>query len=269
MDNELAVAVRERLADRARSTGLPAAHVADRDYPLRGLLSCAHCGRKMQGTMRGTRAYYRCPTSNAAHCGRRLSLYLREAAPVRLVDEWLAAELAAEAQAPTTAAELAKRCGPTPDEQDRINAARARIAEIDRKIARLADAFGAGLSPESFATLDRRYRAERATALAETAPTRAGGLSAEEFRMALADPAGLAGRLERASASQRRAIYDALGLDLRWDPAERSLHARVAPRGAKRRVGGGHALLRHSCSSSAPGRRLLELVFHTGLYCRS
>ncbi len=188
--------------------------------------------------MRGTRAYYRCPNSSAAHGEGRVSLYLREAVPVRLVDEWLAAELAVEAQA-TTATELAERCGPTPDEQARITAARARVAEIDRKIARLAEAFEAGLSPDSFAALDRRYQAERASALAETAPAPASGLSAKEFREALADAARLATRLERASASQRRAIYDALGLDLRWDPAERSLHARVAPRGAKRGVGGG------------------------------
>ncbi len=238
VDDELAAAVRERLAARARSTGPRAAHAADREYPLRGLLSCALCGRRMQGTMRGTRAYYRCPNSSAAHGEGRVSLYLREAVPVRLVDEWLAAELAVEAQA-TTATELAERCGPTPDEQARITAARARVAEIDRKIARLAEAFEAGLSPDSFAALDRRYQAERASALAETAPAPASGLSAKEFREALADAARLATRLERASASQRRAIYDALGLDLRWDPAERSLHARVAPRGAKRGVGGG------------------------------
>ena len=238
VDDELAAAVRERLAARARSTGPRAAHVADREYPLRGLLSCALCGRRMQGTMRGTRAYYRCPNSSAAHGEGRVSLYLREAVPVRLVDEWLAAELAAEAQA-TTATELAERCGPTPDEQERITAARARVAEIDRKIARLAEAFDAGLSPDSFASLDRRYRAERASALVETVPTPSGGLSAEEFREALADAARLAARLERASAPQRRAIYDALGLDLRWDPADHSLHARVAPRGAKRGVGGG------------------------------
>ena len=241
VDDELAVAVRERLADRARSSGPRAAHAADHEYSLRGLLSCALCGRRMQGTMRGTRAYYRCPTASVAHTGGgggSLSLYLREAVPVHLVDEWLAVELAAEAQA-ATAAELADRCGPTPDEQNRIAAARTRVAEIDRKIARLAEAFEAGLSPDSFATFDRRYRAERAGALAETVPTPAAGLSAEEFRDALADAARLAERLERASSSQRRAIYDALGLQLRWDPAERSLHARVAPRGAKRGVGGG------------------------------
>ncbi len=239
VDDELAAAVRERLAARARPTGPRAAHEADRVYALRGLISCTLCGRRMQGTMRGTRAYYRCPTPALAHGeGRTVSLYLREAVPVRLVDEWLSAELSAEAQA-ATATELAERCGPTPDEQARITAARARAAEIDHKIARLAEAFDAGLSPNSFAALDRRYRAERASALAEAAPAPVSGLSAEEFREALADAARLATRLESASASQRRANYDALGLDLRWDPAERSLHARVAPRGAKRGVGGG------------------------------
>ncbi|HLI43964.1 MAG TPA: hypothetical protein VKU92_05795 [Acidimicrobiales bacterium] len=74
-----------------------------------------------------------------------------------LVDEWLAEALASEARQ-ATAAELAARCGPTPEEQARIAAAQARMSEIVRKLARLAEAFEAGLSPESYASLDRRYR---------------------------------------------------------------------------------------------------------------
>ena len=192
----------------------------------------------MQGTTRQSRSYYRCPTRPDSSPGHPSSVYLREAVPVRLVDEWLAEALASEARE-ATAAELAARCGPTPEEQARIDAAQARISEIDRKLARLTEAFEAGLSPESYASLDRRYRAEREAALREATPPPAAGLSAEEFRSALADAARLAERLGRATAVQRRTIYEALGLSLTWEAKDRTLRARLAPRGAKPGVGGG------------------------------
>ena len=141
--------------------------------------------------------------------------------------------------AEATAAELAARCGPTPEEQARIDAVQARVCEIDRKLARLAEASEAGLSPESYASLDRRYRAEREAAIREANPAPAAGLSAEEFRSALADAARLAERLSQANAIQRRSIYEALGLSLTWEAEDRTLRARLAPRGAEPGVGGG------------------------------
>jgi len=238
VSEELAEAVAARIAARARPASVRAAHQGDRDYPLRGLLRCGICGRVMQGTTRQSRSYYRCPTRPESSPGHPPSVYLREAVPVGLVDEWLAETLASEAQE-ATAAELAARCGPTPEEQARIAAAQGRLSEIDRKLARLAEAFEAGLSPESYASLDRRYRAEREAALRETTPAPAAGLSAEEFRSALADAARLAERLGRATAVQRRSIYETLGLSLTWDAEDRTLRARMAPRGAELGVGGG------------------------------
>lgn len=190
----------------------------------------------MQGTTRQSRSSYRCPTRPDSSSGHPSSVHLREAVPVRLVDEWLAEALASEARE-ATAAELAARCGPTPEEQARIDAAQPRMSEIDRKLARLAEAFEAGLSPKSYASRDRRYRAEREAALREATPP-AAGLSAEELRSALADTARLAERLGRATAAQRRTIYEALRLSLTWEAKDRTLRARLAPRGAKPGVGG-------------------------------
>ena len=63
-------------------------------YRFQGLIRCALCGRKMQGSVNGARIYYRClartlPT-RARPADHPATVYLREDAVLQRVDPWIA-----------------------------------------------------------------------------------------------------------------------------------------------------------------------------------
>jgi Recombinase zinc beta ribbon domain len=97
VDRETFDAVQERLAGgvhapvrRQRATPHP--------YVLRGLITCARCGRRMQGSWRQTRAYYQCRLADPAEYARSRELeadhprsaYVREDRITTHIDTWLA-----------------------------------------------------------------------------------------------------------------------------------------------------------------------------------
>lgn len=62
--------------------------------PLRSRLHCGLCGRRMQGSWNNQQPYYRCTFASeyatANHVQHPRSLYLREAAVLSVLDDWLA-----------------------------------------------------------------------------------------------------------------------------------------------------------------------------------
>ena len=69
-----------------------------RPYVLRGLVTCARCGKRLEGTWRHHRAYYLCRLADPAEYARSEELeaehpryaYLREDQVIGHVDRWLA-----------------------------------------------------------------------------------------------------------------------------------------------------------------------------------
>ncbi len=67
---------------------------AKRVYPLRGCVRCGICERRMEGTPRGDRTYYRCPARTIVPGSPVLArhpknVYLPEQAVLDLLNEWI------------------------------------------------------------------------------------------------------------------------------------------------------------------------------------
>lgn len=242
---DLYEAVQDRFRARRPSDEIRAAAQVHRTYPLRGLARCMICGRRLQGELRRGRRYYRCPTTGTARSqagGHPVSVYLREDVVVPPLDKWLAEALSEEA-AERTAQELATTRY-TAELAAREKAAKRTLADADRKLARLEQALEAGLPMATFVRLGRKHEIARDAARAELARIKNGqpeGLTPEEFKTALEHARGLAEALAGASDAQRHDLYQALGVQIDYDAAEKVVHASVSPLpvGVNRGVGGG------------------------------
>ena len=239
-------AVQERFRVRRPSDQVRGPGADHGTYPLRGLARCGVCGRRLQGEMRRGRRYYRCPTTGSARSergGHPVSIYLREDVVVVPLDAWLAEALSAEA-AETSAQELALDRH-SAELAAREKAAKRTFADADRKIARLEQALEDGLPMATFVRLARKHEIARDAAKAELARIKnhqPEGLTPEEFKTALDHARRLASALAGATDAQRRQLYEALGLEIKYDPGKRVVHASIAPLapvGVNRGVGGG------------------------------
>ena len=128
----------------------------------------------------------------------------------------------------------------------REKVAKRALADADRRIARLEQALEDGLPLSTFVRLARKHEIARDAAKAELAGTKnhqPEGLTPEEFRAALEHARSLASALAGATDTQRQKLYEALGLEINYDPAERTVHASItplAPVGVNRGVGGAY-----------------------------
>jgi site-specific DNA recombinase len=174
VDQETFDAVQERLAGgvhapvrRQRATPHP--------YVLRGLITCARCGRRMQGSWRQTRAYYQCRLADPAEYARSRELeadhprsaYVREERITTHIDAWLA-ELFDPDRIEETIAELAQ---PVADDPlpPRAEVLRRTIAQMDQKLDPYRDALEAGTNPALIATWTAEVENARSAAETELA----------------------------------------------------------------------------------------------------
>ena len=238
---ELAALVAGRLAtgEPGRSRPRPSAH----PYVLRGLLSCARCGAKLQGAWRPgkrdghERVMYRCEIRRRRALPPELAdhpptLYVSEAAILRKLDPWIASladpAWLAESQTADPVA-LARRAG-----------LQSALAELDQKIARLLAAIEAGHEAGPLAAQLARRSAERealrarlaAAALPKT-------LSTAEIAELLAAVGGITNVLRRATPAERAAVYATLGVRLVYDDRTNQVNVTADLGGVGVRVGGG------------------------------
>ena len=159
------------------------------------------------------------------------------------LDKWLAQALSDEA-AERTAQEIATN-RQAAELEAREKAAKRVIADSDRKIARLEQALEDGLPTSTFVRLARKHEIARDSAKAELTRIKnhePEGLTPEEFKAALEHARALAAALAGATDTQRRKLYEALGLEIDYDPSEKLVHASITPLGpvgVKPSVGGG------------------------------
>ncbi len=229
IDGDLFAAATGRLASPKPRTRRPRS--STHPYPLRGILFCSICGRRMEGTWRKMKAgetgrvLYRC----AVRQNRALpedfpdhpsTLYLREDAILGPLDEWIASI--------TTAVALAEHQLP-PTRTQPSDLLKTRLAEVDRKIASLIAAVEAGADLPQLTDQLKRRASERSGLEAQLrAIPREHHMSSDELRDAIADLGGMPKILASANPAAREKVYQSLGIRLEYDHEARRVTANAA-----------------------------------------
>ncbi|WP_263247275.1 recombinase family protein [Saccharopolyspora rosea] len=216
-----------------------------RAYPLRGRVRCGCCSRRMEGTPRGPRTYYRCSARTLVPGSPLLAehpknVYLPEHAVLEQLNTWIGRLFAPENRDRTVAALLGADGGTTAASvaQDEI---KQQVKDAETRIRRLQKAIEAGADPAALVEPLNQAQAERAAAQARLDRERPDeALSAAEIH-AMIDSLGDVGRaLNQGDPVELQNLYEALGLEMTYDPGPRIVDVSVNPgRRVSARVGGG------------------------------
>jgi site-specific DNA recombinase len=189
-------------------------------YPLSGLVVCDCCEKKLQGNFVRGHAFYRCKVSSdypAAVNDHPRSLAVREDRLLPHVDAWLCELFAAE-RIEATAAQIVEADSQAHREDPVVTRARATLTECERKLSKHFGGLEAGIPAGVIAARIEATQREKAAAesVLATAPPAPAPLRLEEVLqtlVALRDVPELLGRIQQAD---RAALYQALGLTLRY-----------------------------------------------------
>ncbi|WP_158890886.1 recombinase family protein [Amycolatopsis anabasis] len=241
--------VEVQLRRRSRAAGgLPAARKLERGpkatkraYPLRGRVRCGYCLRRMEGTPRETRTYYRCaarslvPGSPALQ-GHPKNVYLPEVAVLDPLNDWLGGLFDREHIDRTVDALVASQhqASIAPNARE---AAQKRLDAAEAKLRRFKAAIEAGVDPAALVESINDAQAQRAATKAELdgmpAPNTLG--RAEVF--AMIDSLGDVGcALKHAEPAKLQELYEALRLEMVYDAENRAVDVTIQP---ARRVSAG------------------------------
>lgn len=122
-------------------------------------------------------------------------------------------------------------------EQD---AANKRLADAEKRLRRFQDAIAAGIEPSGLVDAINQAQAQRVAAQAELegAPAPATVTDAEVY--AMVDSLGHVGSaLKDANPGSLERLYQALRLEIKYQPHERAVDVQLAPRVVNGRVRGG------------------------------
>jgi DNA invertase Pin-like site-specific DNA recombinase len=211
-------------------------------YALSGLVVCGLCGRKMSAQAKAnTRHVYRCrfPEQYAlkAELSHPRSVAVSEALMVERLDEWLMHLFDPERLGETVQALLEAQEGAQHDAA-RVEAARRKLADCDRRLVKFRQALEADADPRIVGVWIKDVQAERLAAerdLAKAEPSRS--LTREELESALAE-IDVGEAIRSADARAKRDLYASLGVSLTYYPEERLVRAEAGGWGFVR-VGGG------------------------------
>lgn len=200
-------------------------------YVLSGMVHCAICNRRMQGSWNHEQPYYRCkfPAEYAVTEEQHAkTVYVKEASILPAVDEWLAG-LFAEDQIDSTCAALESTFGPDPAEQALELATRRKLKECDAKLARYRQALEADTDPSIVSGWIEEVKLERKAA--ELQLRRKGGdgrMTGEEIRSLVEQLKGIVAILQTADPEDRRAVYQELNVSITYHTDGR-LHVKAGP----------------------------------------
>lgn len=207
--------------------------VTKRPYPLRGRVRCALCERRMEGTPRQKRTYYRCAARTLVPGSPVLAthpknVYLPEAAVLETLNGWLGHVFARENQDETVAALVASQGGPAVD--GGRDAAKRRLDAAETKLRRLRAAIEAGADPAALVESINVAQAERVAAQAELANTPVTDALDIAEVYAMIDSLGDVTRvLHRAELDELAGLYAALRLEMIYHHEERAVDVRIQP----------------------------------------
>ncbi|HEV8559892.1 MAG TPA: recombinase family protein, partial [Actinophytocola sp.] len=191
-----------------------------RIYLFRGLIRCAVCTRKMEGSPRAHGMYYRCPARTLAPGSPVLAthppaVYLREDPLRDAVNGWFGELFNPEHVDETVAALVGSQERPHTEP----GTARKRLADAEAKLRRYQEAIGAGIDPAALVEAINTAQTERAAARAEldNAPTPSTLAEAEVY--AMIDSLGDVGAALNGGKLERLAeLYTATGLQVCYEP---------------------------------------------------
>ena len=197
-------------------------------FALHGLVVCALCQRKMQGSANHGRAHYRCRYPSEYAMANELdhprNVYVREDQILGPLDGWLA-QVFDPGQLDTTLDALEAAASSTDDAgQARAQAARRRVAECDTRLARYRAALEAGTDPVVVSAWIAEVQAERLAAEVEldrAAGRRNQSMSRDQLAALVNGLGNLLGVLASAAPEDKAEVYRRLGLRLTYDPTRR------------------------------------------------
>lgn len=217
----LAAAGRRRpVVRKARPTSQP--------FALHGLVVCALCQRKMQGSANHGRAHYRCRYPSEYAMANELdhprNVCVREDQILGPLDGWLVQVFDPD-QLDTTLDALEAAASSTDDAgQAKAQAAGRRVAECDTRLTRYRAALEAGTDPAVVSAWIAEVQAERLAAEVEL--ERATGqqnrrMSRDQLAALVNGFGHLLGVLATAAPEDKAEVYRKLGLQLTYDPSRR------------------------------------------------
>lgn len=216
-----------------------------RPYALRGLVRCAACGRKMQGAViRKTELYYRCAArslapGSAALAGHPRTVNLREYEVVEALNAWIG-QLFKSYNLEGTVRALVASQDAVDGRTAAVEAAKKRVAEAESRLKRLHAAIEAGAEPAALVEPINDTQATRTAAQAELDAMPNQHALTETDVHALIDSLGdVSTRLKDADPDHLAQLYSELGLELRYNPDERTVDVTATPRVVSERVRGG------------------------------
>jgi DNA invertase Pin-like site-specific DNA recombinase len=215
-----------------------------RRYLLRGLIRCGACERKMEGGTVRDHTFYRCLARSLAPGSPVLAEHprtvnLREDHLLPPLNDWIGS-LFALRNIDRTISELVASQG-VDGQADRVRSrTEKRLADAEAKIRRHRAAIEAGVDPSAVVDAINTANAERAAARAELenlpAPQT---LTEAAVRMTIESLGNVGEVLSRAPFEHLATLYQALRLQIRYDPAERVALVSLSPRVVSVRVRGG------------------------------
>ena len=198
----------------------------------------------MHGETRSRRRYYRCPVPRSypqASQDHPRSVYVREDALLRALDEWIA-ELFAPERVTETSRQLVEAVGADAERAARVAEARQHLGDAGRQLAQYRTTLDAGGDPVTISRwITEAAERERAARSELDAALRAGPppLTVDDVETAVRELGGLVAILEQADATDRAELYEALGVGAKYDAATHTAVLEVEPAWGQLRVGGG------------------------------
>ncbi|MEV0599878.1 recombinase family protein [Streptomyces sp. NPDC050315] len=236
VDDETFAAVQEVLGTRACAGTAHAEHRTRNPYLFRGRVTCGLCSRRMDAHWANDKAYYRCRFPEEYALANRIShprnVYLRESWITPPLDGWLGKLFASHRLDGTIDAMVGSDLPPAVDEAAAA-AARADLARCDAHLATHRAALEAGADPVVVTRWIADTQAARARAeadLRDAAHRASPRINRDETVRLVRALGDLVAVVRNAPARDKAEVYQALGLRLRYDPAQRTVLAEVAPR---------------------------------------
>jgi recombinase len=215
-----------------------------RTYVLRGMVRCGVCHRRMAGEMVRQHAFYRCASrtmapGSAALADHPATVNLREDMLISALNGWID-ELFLPENIDATVATLV---GSQPDGGPSVNveAAKARRADADQRVRRFQAAIAAGVDPASMVDAINQAQAERTAAQSEidTAQTSEAALDLAEVYAMIDSLGDIGAVLGEAKPASLQRLYQALSVQVQYEPAERAAYVTATPRVDSAGVRGG------------------------------
>jgi len=220
-----------------------------RYYPLRGRLRCSVCNRKMEASPRAHGMYYRCPARTLAPNSPVLAwhpaaVYVREAAICTPLNQWIATLFDARNRDQTVQALIDSQGGALADANH--DQAHRRLADAEARMRRHQAAIEAGVDPAALVDVINQAQAERAAARAELNGRPATqALTRQDVEAMIDSIEDVGAALTQTEPESLTALYEALRLQMIYEPTSRTVDVTVQPHGRvnNARVRGGTCAL--------------------------